>query len=95
MEQHLQLTNSDGSMLDDPTIFQRLIGGLLYLTHTRTDIASCVQSLSQFMSAPRKLTYMVFMFTESSIYQGYPRARSPLPFFIFITTKRILIEGKS
>ena len=42
---------------DDPiykTSFQRLVGRLLYLNHTRPDISFAVNSLSQYMSDPRQ-----------------------------------------
>ncbi|XP_016567285.1 secreted RxLR effector protein 161-like [Capsicum annuum] len=43
---------------DDPPInqatYQKLIGKLLYLTMTKSDIAFCVQTLSQFLQDPKK-----------------------------------------
>lgn len=49
MEQHLKLTNHDGELLEDPAMYRRLIGRLIYLTITRPDIVYTVQILSQFM----------------------------------------------
>lgn len=67
MDQNLKLTttefdqyipstsNCEDSPLKDPTSYQQLIGRLLYLTTTRSDIAFAVQSLSQFMHSPKKI----------------------------------------
>lgn len=49
----VKLTTTDGELVSDPTIFRKLIGKLLYLTHTRPDISFAVQQVSQFMIAPR------------------------------------------
>nr|KYP51292.1 Retrovirus-related Pol polyprotein from transposon TNT 1-94 [Cajanus cajan] len=49
----VKLYASEGLPLDDPTIFRRLIGRLLYLTNTRPDISFAVQQLSQFVDSPR------------------------------------------
>nr|XP_016452030.1 PREDICTED: uncharacterized mitochondrial protein AtMg00810-like [Nicotiana tabacum] len=63
MEQNRKLTTMEYdthcNLKDDPTLtdvkgYQKLIGKLLYLTLTRPDIAYTVQTLSQFMQAPKK-----------------------------------------
>ncbi|XP_070040726.1 uncharacterized mitochondrial protein AtMg00810-like [Nicotiana tomentosiformis] len=65
IEQNLKLTstkfdkivngNTDDNVLEDRSLFQRLVRKLLYLIITRPDIA--VQCLSQFMHAPKKSHY--------------------------------------
>ncbi|XP_061354444.1 uncharacterized mitochondrial protein AtMg00810-like [Gastrolobium bilobum] len=47
---HLSRTNE--TPLDGPTSFRRLVGRLLYLTTTRSDISFAIQQLSQFISHP-------------------------------------------
>ena len=50
----LGLSTDLGECLDDPEIYRRLIGRLLYLNITRPDISYATQHLSQFLSCPRK-----------------------------------------
>ncbi|XP_019231802.1 PREDICTED: uncharacterized protein LOC109212603 [Nicotiana attenuata] len=67
MEQNLKLTstefdictdtNKGDELLEDRGSYQRLIGKLLYLTITRPGISYAVQSLRQFMHAPKKSHY--------------------------------------
>lgn len=67
MEQNLKLINSEYEQklyikfedvpLEGRSIYQRLVGKLLYLTITRPDTSYVVQSLSQFMHAPKRSHY--------------------------------------
>ncbi|KAJ0837837.1 putative RNA-directed DNA polymerase [Helianthus annuus] len=55
IEQHYTVMNfckKDESVLSNITNFQKLIGKLIYLSHTRPDISYVVQFLSQFMHKP-------------------------------------------
>ncbi|GAU23080.1 hypothetical protein TSUD_183800 [Trifolium subterraneum] len=52
MQPHQQLHKTSGTILSDPTAYRRLVGRLLYLTHSRHEIAYAVSKLSQFLSAP-------------------------------------------
>jgi hypothetical protein len=52
MQPQLQLHKASGELISNPTVYRRLIGRLLYLTHTRPDIACTVSKLSQFLDSP-------------------------------------------
>uniref|UniRef100_A0A2N9HDB5 Reverse transcriptase Ty1/copia-type domain-containing protein n=1 Tax=Fagus sylvatica TaxID=28930 RepID=A0A2N9HDB5_FAGSY len=54
MEQNLKLSETDGTLLDDPSVYRRLVGRLLYLTVTRPDLSYSVQKLT----AHRVLRYI-------------------------------------
>lgn len=50
----LDLQEEKGKLLEDLSIFRRLIGRLLYLSFTRSDLMYLVHHLSQFVHQPRK-----------------------------------------
>ena len=45
--------SSSDSYLVDPTMFRKLIGSLMYLVNTRSDICFAVNTLSRYMVEPR------------------------------------------
>lgn len=48
MEQHLKLNDKDGALLEDSSLYRRLVGRLIYHTIIRPNIAFMVNILSQF-----------------------------------------------
>ena len=52
MDPTLKLHKASGVPLSDSTVYRRLIGNLLYLTHTRPDICYVVGKLSQYLQSP-------------------------------------------
>ena len=83
MDPKLQLSSTDGVLLLNPSQYQRLIGKLLYLTLSRSDITFTVHKLSQFLSQPRdphlKAAHHLLRYIKSSPGQGlFFAASSPL-----------------
>lgn len=55
MEPNHSLHKDDTPFLTHPEVYQRLIGKLFYLYHTRPDISFAVTKLCQFSTAPREV----------------------------------------
>ncbi|XP_068654190.1 uncharacterized mitochondrial protein AtMg00810-like [Aristolochia californica] len=55
MEVNVKYRKDEGTLLDDPTIYRRLVRSLIYLTTTCPDISYVVHKVSQFMTSPRHL----------------------------------------
>jgi hypothetical protein len=53
MDSKNKLNIEDGESLGDISQYQRLVGKLIYLTITRSDLAFTVSKISQFMRSPR------------------------------------------
>ena len=54
IDPNLKLDKDPNGTLVDRGSYQRLVGKLIYLSHTRPDIAYAVSLVSQFMHAPRE-----------------------------------------
>lgn len=52
-----KLSIDEGSLLEDPSLYRRLIGRLINLTNSRPDISFSVLHLSQYVSKPRMPHY--------------------------------------
>ena len=52
IEQNHKLGLAIDALIDDPEVYRRLVGCLIYLVVTRPDLAYLVHILSQFMQAP-------------------------------------------
>lgn len=53
MVPNLKMYKSDGELLDDRKMYQRIVGKLMYFTITRPYITFAVNKLCQYSSAPR------------------------------------------
>jgi hypothetical protein len=56
---YLEKLNSSDSDKVNPIIYRQLIGCLMYLTNTRSDICFALNTLSQHMVDPRKIHWVV------------------------------------
>ncbi|XP_021748627.1 uncharacterized protein LOC110714422 [Chenopodium quinoa] len=54
IEQNHTLAKSETPLIDDPEMYRRLVGRLIYLSFSRPDLAYIVHILSQFMQQPRQ-----------------------------------------
>ncbi|XP_019416349.1 PREDICTED: uncharacterized protein LOC109327630 [Lupinus angustifolius] len=57
MDSVVKLYSQSGTQLSDASKYRRLVGRLIYLTHTRPDIAYSVGHLSQFLAKPTNTHY--------------------------------------
>jgi hypothetical protein len=53
MDPNLKLSTESGDLLPNPSMYQRLVGRLIYLTNTKPDLTFAMSVVSQFMHTPR------------------------------------------
>ncbi|GFZ21561.1 hypothetical protein Acr_29g0007230 [Actinidia rufa] len=74
LEANARLTSLDGDLLSDATLYRQLIGNLIYLTVTCSDIAHAVHLVSQFMSAPCSTHYAavlrILRYVKGTLFHG-------------------------
>jgi hypothetical protein len=54
MDPNMKLQEDEGKNLEDVTMYQRMVGSLIYLTLTRPDISYSVGVVNRYMSKPKK-----------------------------------------
>ncbi len=54
LEQNVKLSANEGNLVEDTTMYRRIVGSLIYMTITRPDLSYAVRVVSQFMQTPRK-----------------------------------------
>jgi hypothetical protein len=54
LEQNVKLSADEGDLVEDTTMYRRIMGSLIYMTITRLDLSYAVGVVSQFMQTPRK-----------------------------------------
>jgi len=50
----VKLSANEGELVEDTTMYKRIVGSLIYLTITRPDLSYVVGVVSQFMQTPQK-----------------------------------------
>ena len=54
LDQNLKLQADEGQVLEDVTMYRKIVGSLIYLTISRPDLSYVVGLESQFMQLPKK-----------------------------------------
>jgi len=54
LEQNVKLSADEGNLVEDTTMYRRIVGSLIYMTITRPYLSYAVGVMSQFMQTPRK-----------------------------------------
>jgi len=54
LEQNVKLSANEGNLVEDTTMYRRIVGSLIYMTITNPDLSYVVRVVSQFMQTPRK-----------------------------------------
>ena len=74
LELNVKLNTTDGEPLSDATLYRQLVGNLISLTVTRSDLVYAVHLVSQFMSAPRSTHYVavlrILWYIKGTLFHG-------------------------
>ena len=74
LEQNVKLSADIGDEIEDPTMFRRIVGSLIYMTITRSDLSYAVGLISQFMQMPRKphldAVRRILRYVKSTLHYG-------------------------
>jgi len=54
LEQNVKLSADEGDLVEDTTMYRRIVHSLIYMTITRPNLSYAVGMVSQFMQTPRK-----------------------------------------
>jgi len=52
LEQNVKLSADERNLVEDTTMYKRMVGSLIYMTITRLDLSVVVRVVSQFMQTP-------------------------------------------
>ena len=74
LELNVKLNTTNGELLSDATLYQQLMGSLIYLTVTHPDLAYAVHLVSQFKSTPRSTRYAavlcILRYIKGTLFHG-------------------------
>jgi hypothetical protein len=54
LEENVKLNVDEGHLMEDTTMYRRIMGSLIYMTITRPDLSYAVGVVNQFMQTPQK-----------------------------------------
>jgi hypothetical protein len=52
VKQNMKLSADEGDLVEDTTMYRRMVGSLIYMTIIRPDLSYAVEVVSQFMQTP-------------------------------------------
>ena len=74
LEQNVKLNAETGELLEDITMYRRIVGSLIYMTISRPDLSYAVGLMSQFIQAPRKphldAARRILRYVKSTLHYG-------------------------
>ena len=62
MESNAHFLALDGTLLNDGTLYGKLVGSLIYLIVTQPNIAHAIHIVSQFMTAPCTTHFAIILY---------------------------------